>query len=81
MRVQVRYFASAREATGLEQEELGLEPGATVAGALAALEARHPALVPLRPNLRFAVDTAFVEPGDRLADGATLALIPPVGGG
>ncbi len=81
MRIQVRYFAAAREATGLESEALELAEGATVGDAFAALVDRHGALEPLRSQLRFALEAEFATETDALPGGATLALIPPVGGG
>jgi molybdopterin synthase catalytic subunit len=81
VRVSVRYFAVVRERLGREEETLTLAPGATVAAALDALVARHPALAPLRPYLQVAVNQAMAAPGRELADGDELALIPPVAGG
>lgn len=82
MRVEVLYFAAARERAGRGDEVFELEAGATVAAALAAVEARHPDLVALRPYLRVAVDEAFIRDVEtELRDGAVLALIPPVAGG
>ena len=80
MHVQVRYFAAAREAAGTGEEPLELAEDVTVADAFRVLVERPP-LAPLADRLRFAVDAAFVHPDARLAAGATLALIPPVGGG
>jgi molybdopterin converting factor subunit 1 len=79
--VEIRYFAAAREATGLSAERLALDEGATVGEVVERLAARHPALRPALPSLRFALDEAFVESGAGVPAGATLALIPPVGGG
>lgn len=82
MQIQVLYFAAARERAGTGAESVELPPGATLAGLVEALNAAHPALEPLWPHLRLAVDEAFVTERDRpLADGATVALIPPVSGG
>ena len=81
MEVEIRYFAAAREATGVAAERLPLPAGSTVAAARDALLARHPALAGPLPTLRFALDEAFAGPETALHDGAVLALIPPVGGG
>jgi molybdopterin synthase catalytic subunit len=81
MRVQVKYFAAARERVGREDEELELAAGTTVAAALEALAARHQALRPLLPHLRAAVNQQFVALGHSLGEGDELALIPPVAGG
>jgi molybdopterin converting factor subunit 1 len=79
--VDVRYFAAAREATQLAHETLPIAAGATIAQLAEALVARHPALAGALPHLRFALDEAFVGLETPLTDGATVALIPPVGGG
>jgi len=81
MRIVVRYFAAARERAGQEQESLELPEGATVAGLLALLAARHAELAPLLPRLRVAVNQEFAELNQPLAEGAEAALIPPVAGG
>lgn len=76
----MRYFAAAREAVGEESESVELPAGRTVADLHAELCARHPGLA-AAPALRFAVGQHFVDAGTPLADGAEVALIPPVGGG
>ena len=81
MRVQVLYFAAARERAGLGREEIELPEGASVEAALDLIARRHPALRPLLPHLRIAVDQEFARANDRLTSGAELALIPPVAGG
>lgn len=80
-RVQLKYFAAARERAGTAQEELELPPGTSVAALIALLQARHPALAPLIPHLRVAVNQQFAAPGDLVPEGAEVALIPPVAGG
>jgi len=81
MRVEVLCFAAARDAIGAARMEIEIEPGTTVGAALAALATRYPALEALLPSLRVAVDEEFAAPGDRVPEGATLALLPPVSGG
>jgi molybdopterin converting factor subunit 1 len=81
MRVLVRYFAAAREAAGRESETVEVGEGQTVKDLLALLGARHPGLAAALPTLRCAVDRHFADPEAPLAEGAEVALIPPVGGG
>jgi molybdopterin converting factor subunit 1 len=81
MRVEVRLFAVCRERAGTDRLALELEPGATVASLLAAVAEAAPALAPLCPIVRVAVDQAFARPDEPIPEGAELALIPPVSGG
>jgi MoaE-MoaD fusion protein len=81
MRVTVLYFAVFRERLARSEDVLELPPGSRVADAIDALAARHPAIAALRGRFRVAVDEAFVADDHVLADGAELALIPPVAGG
>ena len=75
------YFAVFRERLGVEGEPLELAAGATVADAIAALEARHGVVAQLRGRYRIAVNHAMAEPDAPLAEGDELVLIPPVAGG
>jgi molybdopterin converting factor small subunit len=87
IRVQVRFFASARECAGTTHVVQTLPAGATVGDLLARLYETYPGLRDLR--LRYAVNAAYVAapgaaPGASdvaLHDGDELACIPPVGGG
>lgn len=81
MRVNLLYFAAARERAGLSTESLDLPDGATAAQALAAACERHPALQALAGKLRLAVDQDFAPPDRKLRDGCEVAFIPPVSGG
>jgi molybdopterin synthase catalytic subunit len=78
--VRVLYFAACRERTGLSDEAVDLG-GRSVEEAVAALARRHPALEPVLPRCRVAVNAAFALSTDVVPDGAELALIPPVAGG
>lgn len=81
MRIQVLYFAVFRERLGIDGEALELAGPATVADAIAALEARHPVVAKLRGHYRTAVNQAMAPAATALADGDELVLIPPVAGG
>ena len=80
-RVTVRFFAAARERTRVTEHRLELPGPATVEDVSRALVAAFPALGPLMPQLRVAVDEAFAQATDVVPDGAEVALIPPVAGG
>ena len=80
MRVEVLFFAAARERAGTERGTFELD-SPTVATLSEAIAARHPALAPLLPRLRFAVNQAFAAPTATLREGDEVALIPPVAGG
>jgi molybdopterin converting factor subunit 1 len=81
MHIELRYFAAARERVGLQSESLLVEDGLTVDGALVVLAALHPALAPLLPRLRVAVNQEFADGTAVIPPGAEVALIPPVAGG
>jgi len=76
MRVTVRLFAGLREHAGTAQRDVDLSDGARVEDVWRALElGDEPA------GLVFAVNRAYVERSQALAEGDEVALIPPVSGG
>jgi molybdopterin converting factor subunit 1 len=81
VRLEILYFASAREAVGLPFEVLEAREGATVADVKALVTALHPALAAGWRTTRVAVGTRFARDDEPLGDGDRVALIPPVGGG
>lgn len=83
MNVQVRYFASIREALG-SGEQVELPDGSTAAALRERLIARSPAhAAALGTNraLRCAVDQTLNDGSAVLRDGAEVAFFPPVTGG
>lgn len=80
MKVQVKLFASLREAAGTDEVALELPDGATAADALARIREDHPD-VGDRSDLVFARNREVVDAGTELADGDEVALMPPVSGG
>lgn len=81
MQVQVRLFASLREAVGRERLELELPDGASVEEAWRSLASRHPALETRRQSLAAAVNRIYSGFDAALKDGDEVAFIPPVSGG
>ena len=85
MRINVLYFAQARERAGRQSASLTgsleLPPGSRVSDAVAAIRRTTPALDALWPHLAVAVDGVLVSPEAALREGAEVALLPPVSGG
>jgi molybdopterin synthase catalytic subunit len=81
LRLRVRLFAVLRERAGRAELALdGLPAQLDVAGLKRELARRHPELGPLE-SVRCAVGTEYAPDEVALADGAVVALIPPVSGG
>jgi MoaE-MoaD fusion protein len=76
MNVTVRLFAGLRERAGADQVALELPDGARVGDVLQRMDA----LIAGVPVV-MAVNQEYAEPGQSLAPGDELALIPPVSGG
>lgn len=81
MRIRLLAFASASDAIGTAELALDLPEGARVADLRACLDPRYPSLAPLWPRLAIAVNGAIAKPDSPLAEGAEVALLPPVSGG
>ena len=78
MSVTVLYFASLRDAAGMDSEQLA-RPESLVA-LYEDLRARHGFALG-RDRLRVAVNGEFARWEDLVSDGAEIAFIPPVSGG
>jgi sulfur-carrier protein len=82
MGVNVLYFAALRDLTGRDQEWLEPPAGvATVADFARWLEGHRAELAGRLAAVRVARNERFAAPGDPIAAGDVLALIPPVAGG
>ena len=81
MKVEVLFFAAAREHAGAGRLAVPLPDGATVADLWTRLAHDLPALAPSLPRCRAAVDEEFAAPSALLRDGAIVAVLPPVSGG
>lgn len=83
MKVQVRYFASLREALG-PAESVELDAGATVAtlrDTLVGRGGRHAEVLAQGRAVRCSLDQRMAEESSALRDGAEVAFFPPVTGG
>jgi molybdopterin converting factor subunit 1 len=81
MSIDVLLFAAAREAAGRDRLRLDVPDDATVGGLFAVLAAHTPALAPVLPHCRAAVDERFAARDVRLSPGSVVAVLPPVSGG
>lgn len=81
--VQVRYFASLREALGAgETVQLSGDPTVgSVRDVLIARSARHAEVLARGRAVRTALDQTLCDESAPVADGAELAFFPPVTGG
>ncbi|HVS16044.1 MAG TPA: molybdenum cofactor biosynthesis protein MoaE [Thermoanaerobaculia bacterium] len=81
MKIRLLAFASASDAVGGSELELELPEGATVGDLKERLERDHAALAGLWHRVAVAVDGELAQDSTALADGAEVALLPPVSGG
>jgi molybdopterin synthase sulfur carrier subunit len=83
MKVQIRYFASIREALGTGAESVDTQAG-TVGGLRDELIARggaHAEALARGKAVRVALDQDMVDEQATLREGAEVAFFPPVTGG
>ena len=83
MNIQLRYFASLREALGAS-ERVDMPAGSTVAmlrDPLLARGGRHAELLARGRAVRCALNQALCDESAPLIDGAEVAFFPPVTGG
>lgn len=83
MQIQLRYFASLREALG-PTETLDVPEGTTLGGLRALLVARggrHAEVLAQGRAVRCALDQRMADEAETLQEGAEVAFFPPVTGG
>ena len=81
MNIEVLFFASARDLTGVSQLQVELPDGADLKRLLRQLTQENPALEPVVKSARFARNEEFVDLSSPLEDGDQVAWLPPVSGG
>lgn len=79
--ITVRYWAGARAAAGIEDEQVTTPPGRTVEELVADLGARHPQLVGVLRVATLLRDGRALERRGELVDGDLVEVLPPFAGG
>jgi molybdopterin converting factor subunit 1 len=81
LRIRLLAFATAADALGAKECDFELPSPGTVADLRRSLATSYPALAPFGGRLAIAVDGDLARDDVPLADGAEVALLPPVSGG
>jgi molybdopterin converting factor small subunit len=81
--VMVRFFAAARAAAGVDQEQIEVHPPATVADVVRAASDRHgPQLAVVLRRCSFLLDEMAVHGHQEpVTQGSVLDVLPPFAGG
>lgn len=79
--LDVRFFASLVERTGLAEESVDVAPDADVTALWTLLVERHPGLADLSFRPLVACDLEYAEWDHSLAGVREVAFLPPVSGG
>jgi molybdopterin converting factor small subunit len=80
--VDIRYFAAARAAAGVEAETLGITAGTTVADLVDQLSGRDPKLATVLARCSFLCDGVAVrDRSEPLQSRQTVDVLPPFAGG
>ena len=81
MEIEIRLFATLRDAAGQNKIQVIVAEPATVATVMAAIKAGHPRLGPAVDAAIVSVNKAFAMDDTPVAAGDEVALFPPVSGG
>jgi len=81
VKIRVLAFASAATAVGTNEFEIDLPDGSSLETLRKKLLGDFPALTPIWDRLAVAIDGDLVSSDQPLAEGAEVALLPPVSGG
>ncbi len=81
MKITVQFFSFLRQLAGQNELTITLPDGATVADALAQLQAQFPRLKEVEKTTLTAIGVEFATGPSKLHDGDVLSLMPPLQGG
>jgi molybdopterin synthase catalytic subunit len=82
MRVEVHYYAAARELAGCESSTFDFEPQSVPQSELrAAVVDRFPSLAAFLERMHLAINGDFVDPSRAIHGGDRIDILPPVAGG
>lgn len=79
--IRVRFFAQAKEATGIDGLHLDIKEAQSVGQLILELNRRYPKLLPVIQRSALAVNRHYVTQSHLVGPGDELAIIPPVAGG
>ncbi|UCE74895.1 MAG: molybdopterin converting factor subunit 1 [Methanomassiliicoccales archaeon] len=81
MKVNVKFFASYKEALGKDELKIELDKDSTVSDLLKALRRDYPELGKLMETLVVSINLEYASHDSVLKEGDEVALLPPVSGG
>ena len=81
MKIELLFFASARDLSGATQATIELPDGADIAAMVRRVVSEFTNLVPVAASARFARNEEFVSQDTPLQDGDQVAWLPPMSGG
>ena len=81
MKIELLFFASARDLSGASQATIELPDGSDVAALVQHVVGQFTNLEPVAASARFARNEEFVPRDTTLTDGDEVAWLPPMSGG
>jgi molybdopterin converting factor subunit 1 len=81
VKVRLRFFASLREITGCEEQEMEVAPGTSAGGLWEMLVDFYPKLSGYSRSIQVAVNQDFADKQTELQPSDEVAFLPPVSGG
>ncbi|HVN02836.1 MAG TPA: molybdenum cofactor biosynthesis protein MoaE [Bryobacteraceae bacterium] len=79
--MKVLFFGMLKDVAGRAEEQLDLEPGATLGHVFEQYCTRYPRMRQMAGSIMLARNHEFTPPSQTLADGDEIAFLPPVSGG
>ncbi|SNZ09546.1 molybdopterin synthase sulfur carrier subunit [Persephonella hydrogeniphila] len=81
MRIKVLYFSSIKDKIKKSSEYFDVGANSTVSDLLKSIEEKYPDISDNLRNIMVAVNEQYADREEKLKEGDTVALIPPVSGG